>query len=784
MLKRIQDLKSIGCFFDDHPARIQFEQLTIIFGENCYGKSTLCDIFRSLADNDPSHITDRRSVPNPNDQSQSVQINFSPSGNTGGEVPVSFSADKWNSTLPGDLKIHVFDTDFIHRNVFTGLTIERKNQENITQFVLGEAGVQTAKEIKELNSQLRAIKKEIRQLRSNSFEGIDDIVAFSEMKVDETSIEIDEKISRKAIEHKEKKDLGGNLEKVKARNEPKLLSILGDIKSFVEQVNACLLSSYHRAHDDASKAVEAHIKEKTQNSATTKNWLKSGLNHIAGKFCPFCGQALEDEGKRLIDIYRTCFDEAFREYEQRMLADLGKMPSQMDTFKCLTVPELIELNSSNVGIYPEIGKAPIYKRRVKLVNAEAKGLRKIWDAFQIKFNEESKNLSEKIGKKEKAVYIDAPPWTCTDLITAYENLKLLMSKYNNLLQKIIDQIANFKGKLNPETITKEISEIEKQQKELQIRKRRKDSETVCMNFLRLILNQDGTEKKICKLKEQLETEQSQFLDTCFRSVNDLFERIGSRQFRISKQMSGKGNMPVIEMTASYAGVTISQDKLKAFFSESDRRALALSIFWAKIHSMNEQQRQNAILILDDPVTSFDDGRIDRTIRLMEADRTSFQQLIILSHYSRYLKAFFERASLITNGIQLCKIVRKTTSSVLDTASPTDFVETDHQVKFRHIKGFIDHQHTENVCQDLRIFLETEVRSRYRKQIVEMGLNEPMFKDLLDKLLESSIIDQAQRDELEGFRLSLNPEHHIWTERSHEDRIGLCSDVMDLIYERL
>ena len=154
MLKRIQDLKSIGCFFDDHPAKIQFEPLTIIFGENCYGKSTLCDILRSLADNNPNYITDRKSIPNPQNQSQLVQLNFSLPGN-GGESPVIFSRDQWDTILPGDLKIYVFDTDFIHRNVFTGLTIERRNKENVTQFVLEEAGVLTAKGIEDLNSKLR-----------------------------------------------------------------------------------------------------------------------------------------------------------------------------------------------------------------------------------------------------------------------------------------------------------------------------------------------------------------------------------------------------------------------------------------------------------------------------------------------------------------------------------------------------------------------------------------------------------------------------------------------------
>lgn len=783
MLKRIQDLKSIGCFFNDHPASIQFEPLTFIFGENCYGKSTLCDIFRSLSDDSTDYITDRRSVPNPQNQNQAIQLNFE-LPETDGEFPINFDQNGWNPTLPDDVKIYVFDTDFIHRNVFTGLTIERRNQENITQFVLGEAGVRTAKDIEDLNSKLRSTKKESRQLIESTFTGIQDLVSFIGMKLTETDDELQGKITDKASEIKSKKELEKNLEKAKERNEPKLLAIPEDIDTFVEQVNTCLSSTYQNAHDDATKAVEKHIKEKTKNTNTTKSWLKTGLNQVAGDHCPFCGKTLEDEGKKLIEIYKSCFDEAFNTYERDTNSTLDELPSKLSDFRCLSIPESIQENIANINLYPELAKTPEYKKSTRFINASAKGLRKLWDNFQIKYNESSKNLDIKIGKKEKAVYAQVPSWTCEDLITTYDNFKRSALKYNELTQQAIDQINGFKDSLNPDTIAVEISKIENELSELKLKKKRLDSETACIQLAFLLEQSTETEDKIDKLKTQLENEQSQFLDSCFEKINDLFSRLGSGLFQISKQINPRGNMPVIQLRASYAGVPIDQDKLKTFFSESDRRALALSIFWAKIESMDDQQKQNSILVLDDPVTSFDDGRIDRTIRLMESSRPMFRQIIILSHYQKYLKTFFERASLNTSGIQLSKIIKTDESSKLSTASPADFVESEHQIKLRHIMGFIERKHTENVSQDLRIYLETEVKSRYRKQIMESNLNDLQFKGLLDKLLELNIIDSTKRSELEQYRLSLNPNHHTWTGSSHEDKITLSSDVLEYIYEKL
>ena len=783
MLKRIQDIKSIGCFFDDHPAAIQFEPLTFIFGENCYGKSTLCDILRSLADNNPDYITDRESIPNLTNQYQLVRLNFSlPNG--GREYQVIFHRDQWNPQLQGDLKIHVFDTDFIHRNVFTGLTIERRNQENITRFVLGESGVRTAKDIKDSKSNFRAMRKEIRQLNETVFADIKDIIAFLAMQVNESNEEIQEEILNKSEELKSKKELEHNIEEAKDREEPQLLSIPENIESFVNQVNTCLASAYRRAHDDASMAVERHIKAKTKNTPTTKAWLKTGLDHVAGDHCPFCGQTLEEEAKSLIEFYRSCFDDAYDKYERETRANLGQLPSQMNDYKCLSIPELLHKNSSNFIIYPELTKTSKYGRNTKLVSAITKGLRKLWDTFQTKFDEESKKLNGKLRHKEMAIYIKNEPWTCPGLIKAYDNFRFSTLKYNEVVQRIIDQITEFKTSLIPETIANEISEIEKQKKQLELKKKRKDSDQACRKLIDLQIAADETEKKIDLLQEQLKAEQSQFLSTYFDSINRLFVRLGSGPFQIAKQISERGNMPVVELTASYADVSIGQDKLQAFFSESDRRALALSVFWAKIESLDEHMKQNGILVLDDPVTSFDDGRIDRTIRLMESNRPAFRQIIILSHYPMYLKSFFERASLNTSGIQLLKIVRSQDSSTLETASAADFVETEHHIKFRHIKDFIDRKHTENVCQDLRIFLATEVKSRYRKQITENDLSALQFKDLLNELYERGIIDQNKKTELEGYRLSLNPDHHTWTGRSQEDKIALSLDVLEFIYERM
>jgi len=319
---------------------------------------------------------------------------------------------------------------------------------------------------------------------------------------------------------------------------------------------------------------------------------------------------------------------------------------------------------------------------------------------------------------------------------------------------------------------------------LSLQQRRKQSVTACTKYKELLQKKEDIDSKSKKLQEQLDKSQNKFLDTYFVETSKIFKRLGSKEFKISKQINRRGNMPVVQLVANYSGIKISNDKLHAFFSESDRRALALSVFWAKVTSLNSQEKGETILIFDDPVTGFNDGRIDRTIRLMNSSLCEFRQAIILSHYPKYLKTFFERVREQTAGIQLLQISKDENSSQLNVATAADFIETEHHIKFKHIVNFIERKHTEDVSLDLRILLEKEVKSRYRKQISEYDLGRQGFKDLLCGLHARALISDEVKAEIEEFRKALNPRHHKWVDSTHEEKISLAVDLLEFIYEKL
>ncbi|MCH8032217.1 MAG: AAA family ATPase [Bacteroidetes bacterium] len=784
MLIRINQIQSIGCFQNSRAANLQFEQLTFIYGDNSSGKSTLCDIFQSLSENQVSYISKRRSIPNPNNDPQRVNFSFRLLNSTT-ETPIIFSNANWNPTI-GDLKIYVFDTDFIHRNVFTGLTIERRNQENITQFVLGEDSVETARQIAENKSTLRSINRNIKSFEDNEFQDIASLQTFIEFEVNLEQQEIINNISNYERSIVQKRETLNNLDSLISKNEPVNLNNALDFSSFVERLNLCFEASYERVHENVTELILSHIRNNCnpESQSQSQTWIRQGLKQIISDNCPFCSQKLEADATNLISAYREHFDEAFREYENSINERLNNFTSESRSFIITNIPQPLITNAQLINEYKQLIDSTDVNDISDILNDLTEQLNTLIQTWNDGYVNVEEMISAKVQNKHLSITRDIGIIDLNDNIIQFNIILEVIGRYEESITTLIDLISNYKGSLNAETIREEIRNLENDILQQKLFLKRLQLEPSCRRYTELTRHKINNTRIIEELEERLETDQNTYLDNYFDRINELFTSLGSTNFTISRSINRRGNMPVFQLTAQYCGVNITNELISTFFSESDRRALVLSIFLAKILTLSTEQKNSSILVLDDPITSFDDNRIDRTIRLLETARPDFRQIIVLSHYPKYIKAFFERAHNNTNNVKLLKLIRDNTTSTFEEAFPIDFVETLHQKKYRKIIKYIERSHHEDISMDLRVFLEEEVKMRYRKQIEDNGLQNLLFSNLLDGLLENEIITEANRNGLEQFRLTLNVEHHTWCDHSQDEIIGIANDLVEYIYNEL
>ena len=141
MINKVEQITSIGKYRAYQASgQVNFKKLTLIYGDNGGGKTTLTSIFRSLTNNDPNIIRSRISTNHTAPQAaQITQIGtpniFHTFGSSGWTVPFS--------------DIEIFDIHFVNDNVYSGFDFNDEHRKQLHQFVIGAQGVAIQNQIKQ-----------------------------------------------------------------------------------------------------------------------------------------------------------------------------------------------------------------------------------------------------------------------------------------------------------------------------------------------------------------------------------------------------------------------------------------------------------------------------------------------------------------------------------------------------------------------------------------------------------------------------------------------------------
>ncbi len=238
------------------------------------------------------------------------------------------------------------------------------------------------------------------------------------------------------------------------------------------------------------------------------------------------------------------------------------------------------------------------------------------------------------------------------------------------------------------------------------------------------------------------------------------------------------------MKVGFHGVDIPEKKLDKVFSESDRRSLALAVFWASLTGLSDIERKNTILVFDDPVTSFDNHRISSVHREIVSVSDDFRQIILLSHFEQGISSFLHTYRN-NKDIKLLSIEREGDSSEIKVEDIDHFIKSSHERKRDNIFNFIYFNSNNHNAGDLRIFLGIEINYRFAKQINGIeNFNKLKLSEQINKLRDNDSISKETATEAHKWRSELNPEHHIWMDNDLENQRKTAEQFMDFIYHKL
>ena len=148
MIRKFIRIQNVGKFRNCKAAGdVELCEFSLLYAENGRGKTTLCDVLRSLGTGDGDLVKGRKTL-GPS-QPASVEILLEDSS-------AIFDGDHWSATLP---ELHIFDSRFVHENVYSGEVVEHEQKRNLFRVIVGERGVSLARKVDSLDVDVREADK-------------------------------------------------------------------------------------------------------------------------------------------------------------------------------------------------------------------------------------------------------------------------------------------------------------------------------------------------------------------------------------------------------------------------------------------------------------------------------------------------------------------------------------------------------------------------------------------------------------------------------------------------
>ena len=151
MIQKIIAIRNVGRLEKVNPlGDLTFRKLTLIFAENGRGKTTLTDVLRSLSTGNGGHILGRWTLGSSFPPFAQILLDDN--------RVVTFKDGAWDGPGP---RLAIYDSTFIHENVYAGDSIAHEHKKNLYRVIVGDAGVRLAQKVDEYDGRIRDANKDI-----------------------------------------------------------------------------------------------------------------------------------------------------------------------------------------------------------------------------------------------------------------------------------------------------------------------------------------------------------------------------------------------------------------------------------------------------------------------------------------------------------------------------------------------------------------------------------------------------------------------------------------------
>lgn len=736
MIRRIKLLRNVGVFANA-TASCELNHLVLVYAENAHGKTTLAEILRSLDSDDHSTITKKQSFGAQQEPHVILECDDLPT--------VMFQDGHWPDKRP---LVKVFDESFVTDNVYSGLDIGPKHRQNLHDFVLGRQGVTLSLNRKKLAQGIEQCNKDMgiaEDAVPDSRRGGLTMDRFCDL---DRVPDIDTEISNAQTAL----DVARDADTI--HGTPTFETI--NLPAFDELTIRTILQRGLQDLDmEAAASVAKHIVSLGDGG---ERWIASGVEYMRDdvQACPFCGQATTDVS--LIKHYRAYFGEAY----EKLKSDIVDALNNVRIVHSRDVQTTFE---RTVGNNEKVGRVWT-KYGLQVPDVDTKPIMDEWTRVLDK-------IKQLLDAKQAAPL--EPMALDSDLLESYERHRQQIADINIKLGEHNDKINQIKN-----ANSADIQTASDKLRLLEATKERHLPATAswCDKYIRAKAVKNEAEEKKQQVTEQLEEYRNKVFPALQEEVNHYLSLFGVKyivQDFVSSNIRGgsSSNYSVhVGDTSIDAREPKSEDDptIGSTLSTSERNTLALAIFFSSL--AKDENLADTVVVVDDPVSSFDANRYLATIQVLRHLAEKANQMIILSHNSMFLDRIWKRIE--REDCLPLTIIRDDEGSVIRDWNVGQESNAEQAEWQRLLENYTksEEEDSKAVAEAIRPYLETVLEAAHASHYNGGKPIESFFsecKDVYDT--PDEILDRATVDELRDIFEYANPFMHGSSQNAEGRRIN-------------
>ncbi|MFL4476101.1 AAA family ATPase [Paeniglutamicibacter sp. MACA_103] len=604
--------------------------------------------------------------------------------------------DVWDQTRPD---IRVFDAIFVRDNVYSGAAVESLHRRNLLNFALGDAAVAELKREELATQELKDSRDNVRDTEvalAPHHSGI----TLNQFREISQSVNVESEIQSAQLALKASR----NNTAIQARLGPSNLSIPTWEPS--EVLNA-LASGLPTLHAEAESLVREKVEE--AHGHGFESWLREGTKFEQRDKCPYCNQTIT--GLDLIDAYRQYFDDSYQKH-------LENLETAISEYEFVFAQPLLPALSAELAIQ---------QARIDAWNELNFDDKVTFDAEILQVHVEfiEKNIGLLIQAKRNNPL--APVTSIVIREAVLSTWKLIMDGIkatNSRLSKISEQIDAYKATLEVRSESSLLEEIV----HLNRAKNRWEPAVVDL-FVRLSdakAATDKAEEEQEAARANLRKIMNETLSIYQVAINEILVRFGADFSIVAMKPNFRGSSPQSEYAIELRSkqVPLKNDMGPDFdsaLSEGDKRTLAFAFFVASL--LRDSLRGDRIVVVDDPMSSMDNGRRFQTAEILLEISRQVRQLILTGHDPVFLRMFRDRIKRDDKSSSVSELGLTYGSngySRWEQVSLDRLCETDYLTKHREVSEHLrSGSHDATVIgSHLRPLLEGYLHRRFPTEIPE------------------------------------------------------------------